>query len=328
MKTLSVKNFEQFQHYKDRTPPWIKLYNELLEDYEFSALKDTSKAHLMLIWLLASRSNNQIPYDAKWIANKIGANTPVDLDALLDSGFLIEDGEPHQPADWGSRYIKKTDKDAVWERDGGACTACGSRKRIEYDHIIPVSKGGTSAASNLQLLCASCNRKKRVRSTRYADTETSVQTTTNARSLERETERETEGEKRKSKRPRDFLLAVLDEERADAVIDHRQRMKAALTPHAAKLLAAKLSKTGDANENADTMIARGWRGFEPEWLESKKQDIRQNGSGVYIRKGSRQWKAWEDHGRKVHDERMLASMKATPDGGERKFKAEWPSRAY
>jgi DNA-binding NarL/FixJ family response regulator len=31
----SVKNFERFQHYKDRSPPWIKLYNELLDDYEF-----------------------------------------------------------------------------------------------------------------------------------------------------------------------------------------------------------------------------------------------------------------------------------------------------
>src|SRR5690606_19747530 len=32
---LTVKNFERFQHYKDRNPPWIKLYNDLLDDYEF-----------------------------------------------------------------------------------------------------------------------------------------------------------------------------------------------------------------------------------------------------------------------------------------------------
>ena len=53
MNYLRVKNWEKFQHYKDRTPPWIKLYRDLLNDYEFSCLQDASKAHLMLIWLLA-----------------------------------------------------------------------------------------------------------------------------------------------------------------------------------------------------------------------------------------------------------------------------------
>lgn len=49
----------------------------------------------------------------------------------------------------------------VWRRDGGACANCGSRERLEYDHIIPVSKGGSSTARNIELLCESCNRAKR-----------------------------------------------------------------------------------------------------------------------------------------------------------------------
>jgi Holliday junction resolvasome RuvABC ATP-dependent DNA helicase subunit len=48
----------------------------------------------------------------------------------------------------------------VWRRDEGKCVKCGSREKLEYDHIIPVSKGGSYTARNIELLCESCNRAK------------------------------------------------------------------------------------------------------------------------------------------------------------------------
>jgi ATP adenylyltransferase len=45
----------------------------------------------------------------------------------------------------------------------GKCALCGvhsSERRIEVDHIIPRSRGGTSDISNLQALCDECNRGK------------------------------------------------------------------------------------------------------------------------------------------------------------------------
>jgi hypothetical protein len=48
----------------------------------------------------------------------------------------------------------------VWNRDGGKCVKCGGTENLEFDHIIPVSKGGSNTARNIQLLCESCNRGK------------------------------------------------------------------------------------------------------------------------------------------------------------------------
>ncbi len=48
----------------------------------------------------------------------------------------------------------------VWQRDKGQCVKCGSRERLEFDHIIPVVAGGSNTERNVQLLCESCNRSK------------------------------------------------------------------------------------------------------------------------------------------------------------------------
>lgn len=48
----------------------------------------------------------------------------------------------------------------VWQRDGGRCVDCGSRERLEYDHIIAVANGGSNTARNLELRCEKCNRSK------------------------------------------------------------------------------------------------------------------------------------------------------------------------
>ena len=48
----------------------------------------------------------------------------------------------------------------VWQRDKGRCVQCGSNEKLEFDHIIPVAKGGSDTERNLQLLCEQCNRAK------------------------------------------------------------------------------------------------------------------------------------------------------------------------
>lgn len=59
-----------------------------------------------------------------------------------------------------SRRISQEVKNQVWKRDEGKCVECGSNEKLEFDHIIPFSKGGANTYRNLQLLCELCNRKK------------------------------------------------------------------------------------------------------------------------------------------------------------------------
>jgi len=88
VKYFRVKNWEKFQHYKDRNPPWIKLYNELLDKPEFGCLRDASKAHLLAIWMLASRTGNKILYDPAWISKRINATEDVKLEILEQLDFI------------------------------------------------------------------------------------------------------------------------------------------------------------------------------------------------------------------------------------------------
>lgn len=61
------------------------------------------------------------------------------------------------------RRIPKEVRSAVWIRDSGLCVECGADDYLEFDHVIPVSKGGSNTEQNIQLLCRRCNNTKRDR---------------------------------------------------------------------------------------------------------------------------------------------------------------------
>ena len=62
---LKPKNWAIFQHYKDRSPPWIKLHRDLLINRDFICLPIASKALAPLLWLLASEAKDGI-FDASF----------------------------------------------------------------------------------------------------------------------------------------------------------------------------------------------------------------------------------------------------------------------
>ncbi len=84
------------------------------------------------------------------------------LRILVEPSFIPLQNEIQlQPSEGGvDRYVPSSIKVAVWRRDNGKCIQCGSREKLEYDHIIPISKGGSNTERNVQLLCEKCNRQK------------------------------------------------------------------------------------------------------------------------------------------------------------------------
>lgn len=66
-KWLSVKNYARYQHYKNRNPPWIKLYWDLLSDEAFVRLRMAERGFYCHCLLLASRHANAIPNDLEYI---------------------------------------------------------------------------------------------------------------------------------------------------------------------------------------------------------------------------------------------------------------------
>ena len=60
-----------------------------------------------------------------------------------------------------SRSIPQPVKIAVVTRDGGKCRRCRSTQDLQYDRIVPNSRGGSSTdVNNIQLLCGKCSSLK------------------------------------------------------------------------------------------------------------------------------------------------------------------------
>jgi hypothetical protein len=61
------------------------------------------------------------------------------------------------------RHIPRQIMFKVVRRDNHICQICHKYvpdDKIQFDHLIPISKGGPTTVDNLRLLCDDCNRKK------------------------------------------------------------------------------------------------------------------------------------------------------------------------
>src|SRR5436305_2043375 len=88
---LRVRNWEKFQHYKNRRPPWVRYHVETLDDYELLSLPYATQLVYDRLLLLAARTDNNIPHDP----HRIGGQTNIDavvvqgaIENLLVAGFL------------------------------------------------------------------------------------------------------------------------------------------------------------------------------------------------------------------------------------------------
>jgi hypothetical protein len=99
-RIIRPKNWNEFQHYKDRAPAWIKLHKRLLDDYDFQRLPLASRALAPMLWLLASEyENGEIDADDEKLAFRLRVTIKdlhSGLDPLLSAGFfeIVLNGKP------------------------------------------------------------------------------------------------------------------------------------------------------------------------------------------------------------------------------------------
>lgn len=104
----------------------------------------------------------------KWVKMTLFAN----IDDIPEGVLLIDDKSiPFYKRNKRGRIQDKNYKlwkeivKQVFLRDNYTCQYCGKRGgKLEADHIIPFSKGGSDDMENLTTACRTCNRQKRDKS--------------------------------------------------------------------------------------------------------------------------------------------------------------------
>lgn len=127
---LVPKNWVDFQHYKDRAPPWIKLHKGLLDDSVFQRLPVASRALAPMLWLLASEEKTgEFNASLSELAFRL-RQTEKDVDAalkpLISNGFFVvvqsdsdalaeckQDAMPEERRDRGRDRVEETPPDGV-----------------------------------------------------------------------------------------------------------------------------------------------------------------------------------------------------------------------
>lgn len=88
---------------------------------------------------------------------------------LLDVARALEKTRDNTNAERQARYRSRRRmgdtewyplRETVFERDGYACTYCGSTENLACDHIVPLIQGGSNDLDNLTTACRSCNSSK------------------------------------------------------------------------------------------------------------------------------------------------------------------------
>jgi hypothetical protein len=86
---MRIKNWNKFQHFKDRKPPWVKLYRDLLDDIDWHELDAQASKVLVMLWLIASEEDGNIPA-TKTLAFRLRMTEKQTIDCLNKLSHWLE----------------------------------------------------------------------------------------------------------------------------------------------------------------------------------------------------------------------------------------------
>lgn len=145
---IKIKNWAEFQHYKDRCPPWIKLHKELLDNFEYQRLPLASRALAPMIWLLASENmegavdanHEKLAFRLRTTVEEIAAG----LEPLIQAGFLIPDSDSlakrKQVAAPETETETETESESESESESGKPHSSSSSKTVTLKQFLESCK--------------------------------------------------------------------------------------------------------------------------------------------------------------------------------------------
>lgn len=89
---IVVNRWEEFQHYRDRRPTWVKVYTRLLHDHDYLALSAAARGFLQGLWIMYAETSGQLTYDdlrstvARSDADRRSFKRSIE--SLSDAGFI------------------------------------------------------------------------------------------------------------------------------------------------------------------------------------------------------------------------------------------------
>lgn len=120
MKKLRIKNWDKYQHYKDRNPTWFKLHKSMITSRDWVMLDNDGRALMIALMMMACQFEDAlIPYDEEYVC-RVAYFEKVDFKPLINLGFLevvSNDTEPYQTVPNGTWYVSDSVSDSVSKKE-------------------------------------------------------------------------------------------------------------------------------------------------------------------------------------------------------------------
>jgi hypothetical protein len=127
---IEIANWDRFQHYKDRNPPWIKNYTELLHNPNYLELPLRLRGILHGLWLLYAASHRKLPASTSYINRALGLAT--EWEARKQARQRRELGES-VVSEWRERGESLV---SGWRVDGESPVRMRDLNRLEHSGFI------------------------------------------------------------------------------------------------------------------------------------------------------------------------------------------------
>ena len=140
---MQIRNWKKFQHFKDRKPPWVKLYRDILDDLDWHELDATASKVLIMCWLIASEDDGRLP-PVKTLAFRLRMSEKQTNDCLNKLSHWLEQDDISVISDRYQSDSLETEKETEVETERETETEVEKKRgtkgsRLSTDFELPDS---------------------------------------------------------------------------------------------------------------------------------------------------------------------------------------------